>query len=234
MSALTDEIRSRGHWSVRIHPARFNPKRVADYGSLRSIISRTAVRLRGWDFPHIGDFHDLKHGLDWIGQETDWQYYREAWRLYQTGQFAYLGAIHEDWAERATHGWGPPASLAEHGRLLGVGDTLFRFTEIFEFSARLALTEAGDDLMAVVIELKGLNDRSLWVDNPYRAPMDRWYTAHFDAFPYKSEVSRDRLSAEARELAVTAARDLFERFGWKPSPELLRSQQAEGSRFASS
>jgi hypothetical protein len=231
MSDLTDSIRSKGHWFIRIRPATFEPKRIPEYSALESIISRTAVRLRGWDFPHVGRYEELHRGFDWIGHETDWEYYREAWSLYQSGQFAYLLGIHEDWADRS-QGWGPPKRLQEHGGLLGVGDTLFRFTEVFEFAARLAVTEAGDDSMYVGVDVKGLQNRSLWVDDPNRGSMEHWYTAHFDVYPYQEVVRRSVLVAEARELALKATLELFQRFGWTPSIELMRSQQAEPSRFA--
>ena len=230
MTQLTEEIRTRGHWDIRIRPQEFKERRIASYPLLESVISRTVVSRRGWDFPHVGRFEELRHGPNWLGQETDWEYYREAWRLYQSGLFAYLLGIHEDWAERS-HGWGPPERYKEHGPLIGVGDTLFRFTEAFEFAARLAVTEAGDETMAIAIDIHGLEGRSLWVDDPNRGSMDRWYSAHFDIYPFSIAIPRSELVATSDELALNATIDFFYRFGWKPVTEVLRSQQAQKSRF---
>ena len=94
--SLADEIRSRGYWSIVIHPTTYDVKR-ADLSELETIVNRTRVQLRGWDYPHFGERDAIKRRMRSITSSTDWQYYREIWRLYQSGQFVYVIGIHEDW-----------------------------------------------------------------------------------------------------------------------------------------
>jgi hypothetical protein len=159
---------------------------------------------------------------------TDWQYYRETWRLYQSGQFSYLIGIHEDWLDRIEDpGWGPTPQLRERGPLLGVGDSLFRMTETFEFARRLAVTQLGDEAMHIKVELHRLEGRMLWVDSANRWPMEREYRAEIDTFVMEDQIPTAKLVGESRLIAADWAHELFSRFGWIPPVEMLRSQQDE-------
>src|SRR5207244_7494242 len=95
VTALTAAIREKGHWRIVVRPATYVPDRVP-YASLRQTIEKSVVQLRGWDFPHLDRQRGARHGNDWVGGETDWSYYKEAWRFSVTGQFVYLVGIHED------------------------------------------------------------------------------------------------------------------------------------------
>lgn len=225
--SLSDEIRSKGYWSIVIHPATYQAKR-ADLSELEPIVNRARVQLRGWDFPHFGERDQIKLRMRSIACSTDWQYYVEAWRLYQSGQFTYLIGIHEDWLDRTENRiWGPPAHLSERGPLLGVGDSLFRITETFEFARRLAVTSLGDEAMHIKVEVHQLEGRLLWVDNPNRYPMEREYRAEIQTFVMEERIPTAQLVAESRSLAADWARELFMRFGWSPPIEMLRGQQEE-------
>jgi len=221
MTPLLEKIKSKGHWQVVIRPLTFKKTRILEIKNLLPLLEKTSVQFRGWDFPHI-DRDAPERGLDWIGQECDWDDILEMWRFYQSGQFVHISGVRYDWRDLSKwfRGKNP-------GPVLGIGDTVFRFTEIFEFAARLAFTEAGDDQMHIDISLKGLRGRALWVDSPNRMPVRQTYTASIDEFPYSIDLSRTRLIAEARELALQPANELFQRFGWEPSLESLRSQQSE-------
>jgi hypothetical protein len=52
VSTVTDRIKSRGYWDVRIRPGNFDSDRVP-YEHLEQIISGAAVRLRGWPVPYV-------------------------------------------------------------------------------------------------------------------------------------------------------------------------------------
>jgi hypothetical protein len=228
MSALLTKIRSKGHWEVVIRPHKFNKLKLPDISSLYPLLQKTSVQLRGWDFPHL-DWNTPPHiDIDWVGQECNYGDILEIWRFYRSGQFIHISGIRYDWTD--------PQLLA-HGRfksptlpVLGIGDTLFRLTEIFEFASRLALTEAGDGQMHLQIILNGLTGRSLWVDSQNRMQFVQRHTAEIDKFPYEIEVSKTKLIAEPRDLAIEAAIELFRRFGWNPTPEQLRGQQSDLKR----
>jgi hypothetical protein len=222
MSALTKAIREKGYWYIDVRPSEYVGDRVP-YTSLGPILDRTVVRLRGWDFPHIDRQRDLQRGNTWIGGETDWNWFKEAWRLYRSGQFVYEIGIHEDWAGETF----PPHRLPLDVPALGVGDALFRITETYEFASRLSVTEAGADQMRIAIDVRNAAGRSLYVDDINRMPMDR--TRPFsEPIAYSAvTVSRDDLAGRSRSLAIDAAAELFARFGFHPPRVLLEGQQSE-------
>jgi len=222
---LLDKIKSRGYWKVTVRPIRFVEKRIPEIRSLYPIIEKTAVHLRGWDFPHIAPRLEPHIDIDWIGQESEWEHHLEVWRFFQSGQILDVSSIMHDWRDQSTvwpsgQGWRP-------GAFLSVGDTLFRFTEIFEFAARLALTDAGDEHMHIGITVSGIRGRALVVDDPRRTPMFADYKASIQEFPYAIELPRAELIANPRELALRPTMELFWRFRWEPAPELLREQQED-------
>jgi hypothetical protein len=190
------------------------------------------VQRRGWDFPHISDRDPIRTRLKSIVGETNWNYYREVWRFYRSGQFAYLLGIHEDWANLATDigfgaPWGPPVALGKQGPLIGVGDTLFRITETFDLAGRLATSQAGGDSMVIRLEVHGLKGRMLWVDSPNRSGMEHDYRADIEAFPYTRQFSSAELVARGQDYALDVARSFFMMFGWRVPLEILKEQQAE-------
>jgi len=221
MSTLLDKIRSRGHWRVTIRPRTFTKTRIPEITFLYPLLEKTSVELRGWPFPHLDPNTRPHIDIDWVGQECDYEDILEIWRFYQSGQFVHISAIRYDWRDLSDRlrDWKP-------GAVLGIGDTVYRFTEIFEFGSRLALTDAGDDHMHIAIALVGLQGRALWVDSPNRMPVRQSYKASIQEFPYTLDLQRTELIAEPKELALKAARELFRRFGWEPSLEHLRDQQA--------
>jgi hypothetical protein len=223
---LAHEIQTQGHWQIIVRPTKFIPDRIP-YNELESTLTRAKVSLRGWDFPHIGESNELRRRLSSVGFETDWNYYREISQFYQSGQFAYLLAIHEDWADRAGERWRPPAYFAQRGPLLGVGDTLSRFTEVFAFASKLALTPAGDDEMFIKVELRRLTNRMLWVDSPNRSSFDNEYRTDLEIYPMTRVVPRGELVADYKRIAVEETANLFKRFGWDASLPLLSEQQNE-------
>jgi len=228
MSGLTDEIQSRGHWQVVIRPEVFDASRVPDVSALCPIVQQASVQLGGWDFPHIDRREQPIIDLDWAGQETRWNHYLEIWRLYQSGQFVHLSGFKDDWRDQS-HIW-PPDQNWVSGQRLGIGTTIFRFTEIFEFAARISMTAAGDESMHIEVTLRRLAGRVLWVDAPNRMPLAQPAKATIDEFPYLLDLPRTELAANARDLAVRGAVELFKRFGWDRSVEAVKGWQSEFGR----
>jgi hypothetical protein len=223
VSDLTNAIRSKGYWRIDIHPTDYVTERVP-YVALKSTLERTVVRLRGWDLPHFDRQGTERRGNNWIGSETEWNYVREAWRFYQSGQFVYMRGMIEDWIE---------PDRIQFGRIplgvpsLGVGDALFTISEIFEFASRLSVTDAGADQMRVEIDLRNVAGRHLYVDDVNRMRMDNQYSFHDAALTRSVVVSRADAAGRSRELALDMASDIFGHFGWHPDRALLQGQQDE-------
>ena len=225
MSEVLEKIKSRGYWRVVIHPGTFTEKRVANISDLYPILQKTSVQLRGWDFPHLDSKETVQIDSDWIGQEIVWSYHLELWRFYQSGQFVHISALAEDWLDESKDA--ATAKVWNPGHSLSVERTVFRFTEIFELASRLALTEAGDDQMHVEILVSGLGGRGLRVSPETRMPLPLRMKASIKELPYKVDLSRTQLITEPRDLALKPALELFQRFGWDPSLEILRDIQGE-------
>ena len=225
MSELLEKIRSLGYWRVVIRPGSFNENRISNLSALYPLLQKISVQLHGWDFPHLDSRTPPITDADWVGQEIDWLHHIELWRFYQSGQFVHISALAEDWVDEsidsvAAKDWDPIHSLS-------VERTVFRLTEIFELASRLALTEAGDEQMHVEILVKGLGGRVLRVNSETRVPFPLSMKASVKELPYKVDLSLTQLITAPRDLALKPALELFRRFGWDPSLEILRDIQGE-------
>ena len=196
-------------------------------GSVRSCKSRRYHR--GWDYPHVDYRPELRHsGDNWVGEEIEWrEHAEELWRLYQSGQFVSVGALWYDWQGRSSEnpeiGVGPVDFLP-------LNDTIYRFTEIFEFAARFALTEAADDFMRVDTKVANLQDRQLVQTDPSRALFRRYNFAgsHFSYPGHETDpIPQETLVANARNLAAEALLNLFRRFDFSVDLDSIRAWQAQ-------
>lgn len=220
---LLPKIKKHGYWEIVIRPTRFDAKRVANIHQLREIARTQRVEFRGWDFPHYG--REPSIAGDHIEQEDDYLRHVEAWRLYQSGMFVYLGALRADWEEQDA----PPSGMKWVTRprtVFEVADTVWVLTEAFEFASRLALSEAGSDRIHVSATVYGLQGRRLWMDLPGRDLSPRPPLQGLDEFPQSQEFARDQLVVEAKVLALKWAREVFRRFGWDASLDILGEVQA--------
>ena len=214
MSELLEKIRSRGYWKVIIRPATFVEKRVADRSALLPILEKTSVDLKGWSFPHIDSFQRLDTGSDWIGQELSWDSINELWRFYQSGQFVHYFGMPEDWN-------------GHDNQMLGVADIVLRFTEIFEFAARLAFADVIDDVTRMEITVANVGERLLKL-REYGFEKATWIPrANESEMLYKKDLSRSELVAETRELSLDPALELLRRFQWNPGIDIVRDFQGE-------
>lgn len=224
MSELTDKIRSRGHWDIAIKPQNFALERVP-YADLDDILGGVVVRSRGWPVPFIDNRVPPLRGEDWIGQDIDAEVvsHYEAWRFFTSGQFDQLRVVSADWRT------GSEASAVPRGftSVIEVWEILYYLTEVFELAARLALSPAGDDPMTIDVRLNGLTGRGLIVGQRNRAPFIEPYPAPGSSLSRSVTVAREKLVSEARSAAVDTARDMFVRFGWKPSLQQLADHQLE-------
>ncbi len=224
MSELLEKIRSRGYWKIVIHPAAFLEKRVENISDLYPILQKMSVELRGWDFPHLDPHIRYRIDKDWIEQSSEVDQYLEMWRFYQSGQFVDFLGMDEDWLDQF-HGWPLPENWRPES-YLGVENAVFKFTEILEFAARLSLTQAGGEAMHLEIDLHGLNGRGLKLEKRRKGSSYlKDSRADIDKLPYRVDLSGTELITAAKELALKPAVELFRRFGWDPSLEILRDMQ---------
>jgi hypothetical protein len=226
MTEVLNKIRSRGYCRVRVRPEAYVERRIQHIGALQHLLEKSVVKLRGWDYPHIDRSAPVRRFQSYVMQETDWSHYVEMWRFYQSGQFVHYFGLREDWFEDEI--LKSRASLWGKGPILLFVSTIFELTEIFEFAARLSLTEAGDDPMSIDIALTGLKGRRLRPSDLHVWLPDE-YAAEVDEFNYATSISRGDLVARPREFAAQASQQLFAQFGLDLELDVLRAHQ-EGLR----
>lgn len=222
-----EKVRSRGHWFITVRPMPHDPDRVAAPGDLEAAVRRSAVRIRGWDYPHVSNRYEVNRFPSYIEQGTDWEYHVEYWRYYKSGQFVHWNGIRDDWHDQSTL-W--PSNGEATERVIGVLDTVYTMLEVLTFAGRLALGPGGSDEMSVRAELKGAEGRRLRVDERRRAGFDEPRVSRVDSIEVYGDFRRDDLVSCVDEPAVNWSRAIFAMFHWDPTTELLRDLVAEARR----
>ena len=225
MTELLDKLQSRGHWYVAIRPVMFVEERVPNLLDLPRILERTSVHLRGWDFPHIDTRNEMQRQPDHVEQLFEWDMYLEAFRFFKSGQFIHFSGMTADWLDqsalsKAPDGWQP-------GQTLRVPSAVFKLTEIFEFAARLAITDAGGEAMNIEIGVRNIAGRVLSMKSQNRLGFGREQRADAAEYPYEILLETKDLVSSPRSHALNPATELFRLFGWDPSPEVLKGIQDE-------
>jgi hypothetical protein len=153
--------------------------------------------------------------------EYDVNHHLEIWRFHTNGLFVHYFAISTDWRDQSQF-WSADACWKPNKEILYLS-TIYSFLEIFEFAARLALSQAGGPDMRVEIAIKNLQGRQLVFSdrvvsfNEYLINSAEWKD-HWD-------LSQTDLIARPRELAASAAQEFFARFGLSLSLDALRDLQ---------
>lgn len=221
---ISNDIKSRGHWLIRIKPTIFNAKQISSFSKLEELIYASSVNARGWDFPHIDYNNTPKRFDDYIEQETDWHLFKEVWRLYLSGQFIFLGALWAEWRDKSPGNFG--ALDQSNAPVLFVSDTVAKWTELLFFASKL-MTKMEVDSVDIDVTLKGLQGRSLYVPPINRMPFVTPKTANIQEFSRSLHLNVPDLSQRYREIAVDECLETFARFGWDTTKENLQGFQRE-------
>jgi hypothetical protein len=222
--AILDAIKSRVYWHVVLRPHVHDERRVA-LADLPDAIRKIAVLYRGWAFPHVNDRVEFEYGENYVQQAVDLEHHREFWRVYQSGQFVFFGGEWTDWRDRSSflpahQNWKPMQAL----HVLYV---LFRLTEVFEFCSRWATSPLGDSSLLLKVSVANIKGCELLLEDPRRAPLMGSYRASTNEFKREFPLGRDDILVDAWGRARGAANELFQQFGWKPGPDLLKELQDE-------
>jgi hypothetical protein len=224
VSQVIEQIRSRGYWDIAIWPEPYQERRV-DYGELRPLLTRLAVRMRGWPVPFIDDRADFLRENEWIGQDIDAAVvdHYEAWRFFTSGQFTQLRSVSADWRE------GREATAVPDGAraVIEVWEILYYLTEVFELAARLSLSPAGGERVTITATLHGVSERALVFGVPRYVPFMEPHRANTERIEQTKSFAQEELVGTARESAAAMAREFFLRFGWTADLDRLLAMQRE-------
>lgn len=224
---ILERIKSRGYWFVTIRPLKFEETRIPSLTECERLVRECIVSLRGWDYPHISRREGVTSGPDWIQAATDWQMYKELWRIYQSGQFVHFFGCREDW-------WCDSSLTSEKtrsvkpGTVLEVLMTLFSATEIYEFASRLAQRELFDEMLQLTIELHGMENRRLTILEPGRTLFDDYICA-VNALSLPKVMSTEEILGKGHDLAMEHTIWILERFNWRSLHirEILKEDQTK-------
>jgi len=221
------------HWRVNFQPGTYQKNRVATLQESLDIVQKNRVRLRGWDFPHVGRRPEqIIYGATWLGSWSDAFGHLEYWRLYQSSQFLYLGSVREvtepDWNARIRKSMKFHADdgvdIDKVPGFLSLTEVIYNSTEYFEFAARLAQSGIYTDRVNISIGLTGIQNFMLAAEETRAWTND--FVTPMNEMKYEVALSQTELVASAADHAFRCAIWIFERFGWlKPNTDAIKSDQ---------
>jgi hypothetical protein len=226
MTEISEKVKTRGHWIVRVRPESYDVERSISSADLEKAVRESAVSLRGWDFPHFDYQRPCTRTQKYVEQGIDWEHFVEMWRAYKSGQFVAINALWDDWRDKSSF-W-PRQEGWQTGTSLGVEDAVYRLVEIYEFAARWTQALGIGDAIVLECAIRGLTNRRL-VLSPNRG-FRIGGTCEVPEWTYEATHSPSSLLAQARELAVAPAISLFEIFGWDARPAVIKDIQNEIGR----
>ena len=190
---LRDAIKAEAHWPVVIHPTSFKPDRIPTLKDTWKTMEECSVHLRV-DYPLV-DRENRGHGSDWISSWCDFAGKREYWKLFQSGQFAHVFAFNEDNGPEALafalQKFRGLSAEAKPSGVIDVVELLYKTSEIFEFSARLAQKLKLDSPISLKIGLVGIGGRLLTMQRtPFLNSPSLAFQPHLE---YSREIPLDAL-----------------------------------------
>jgi hypothetical protein len=229
VSDLAARIRDRGYWMVVVRPSAFAFKRITDLTAVPSRLRLMSIQRRGWYFPHVGRDESTIYGDGWVGQDTEWEEFHEMWRVSESGQFLHLCGMRYDWDGRRALGVGEKVLTGE--RIIGMGDVIHRFSEIYEFAGVWNNVVAEDTGVRLKIEVGNFQGMRLVVDDPGRfALSDRHVAGTNEAFSVEDNVVAGMGLEELWSRARNEAARFFRRFGFVASTEVVEDWQRKLGR----
>ena len=221
---LIDLIKGRGYWRINFRPIAL-PSPEHSLTECQDVIQRTAVRLRGWDYPHIPSSFNESQGIDrletCIQAWSSWSWHLEFWRLYTSEQFLHYTANSEDWRHENSNILEAPPKSPESLRI-GLTDSIWLIAEVFEFLARLGQQGFYKNGVQASIQLRNVRDRELYVDEPMRVPFATHKVTQAEQIEFAKVLSASEIQ-QPKPLASAALRHIYDRFDWQPNPSILES-----------
>lgn len=227
-----EKIKARGYWRVKFYPNTPITTVISSPASAKDIVRNASVALRGWDYPHVPtedfDYQAMYSASNKAEAWTDWENYKEIWRLYQSGQFVHYAGLTTDWYDE--DGLIPDNSQLKKiraGSILDIIDTIYTLTEVFVFLNNLTTDGLYDDGVNVEISLVNTKDRELQILEPRRASLLREYRSRNQDIDLEKQIfSKEQVLENYAELAFDEIISIFHQFNWDEPPiDTLRADQ---------
>jgi hypothetical protein len=185
---------------------------------MQDLLSSATVSLRGWPYPYYRAEEATYNGK-WLEGQVNWEYHKEYWRLYESGQWLHYLGLPGAWITRETLFQHRSPLPPQHAGYLHVrGDILYTLTEILRFAVGLAQGGVFGSTVFLSIQLLNTHDYML-----FESFERSWFLVHKYVNPSNTPIEQQKnvpvgqLSAVVDQLAVETAIKVFEVFGWVPS-----------------
>lgn len=225
---LLETIKSRGYWRINFQP--LVSKQKLEMDRCRALIKENAVEFRGWDYPHfpirIADDSNILPAQNYYVAWVDWRIHKEFWRMYQSGQFIHYRALWEDWLKEDSFLGG--RELPNPKTVVGVVETVYQLTEIFEFASRLCRAGIYDEGLRINLRLCNIRGRSLWASKSLRIPLSLDYRTEAPQIDFENQYAKEELFLRSKEAAYEVIIHVFDRFGWH-TPNKVMIEQFQGN-----
>jgi len=227
---LLEQIKSRGYWRVEIHSTDYQGKRLSSRAEMQNLLSGATVSLRGWPYPYFRAEETTYNGK-WLEGQVNWSYYREYWRLYESGQWLHYLGLPGAWITREKLFEGLlPLPPQQAGYLHVRNNILYTLTEIFRFAVGLAQGGVLDPDAFLSIQLHNTHNYMLFES------FNRFFTYSYvnqSDRPIEQQQSLPvyELSAVADQMALEMAIKIYSVFGWVPAEAAVRSLVEDQKKF---
>lgn len=220
---VSEKIKSRGYWQVVIRPTIYSADRIRTLPACEEMVTTNRVRYRGWDFPYV-NAGDMGRGFNYIEMAVTIGSISEAWRFHQSGQFAFLRGLTEDWIQEEVGLFQEQGPNIEPGANLSILSALYHVSEVYEFATRLAQAGIFDDRVFLSVKLLRAEGRKLFFWSGDRI-LSRKYVCKVRELPKEQTFDVADLIARSREYSLEHFLWLMERFGFDASPDVFKRDQ---------
>ena len=165
---LPVDVLSDHHWRVNFIPAKHDSNFIPTLNECEKIIEKNNLHLRGWDYPHIGKDGEHSRGNNFIASWSNFMGHREYWRFWQSGQFLHLFSVREFTEPDFKNDLESSMKMfLSHNNQINWGEikgyiefvnSIYIFTEIFEFASRLCRNNIYKDYLTFDISVNGINN----------------------------------------------------------------------------
>lgn len=229
-TSVLSEIKKQGYWCVEFQPLVIDNKRIDSLPKCREVVKKARVQLRGWDYPHWPDSNSDSRALyncnDYIESWTNFGRYKEIWRLYQNAQFIHFFAMKEDYDDDGIFSPSTPPVIP--GSSLYVINTIYKFTEIYEFLRRLAQQGIYKEGVKIFVALHNTVNRKLILEDPSRVGLSIDYETANPEIKFNNTYAEQDILEKSEHLAFMQIIKTFHQFNWNNPPEMtIKDDQNE-------
>ncbi len=236
---LLETIKKKGYWKIIVRPVERVDIRIKTTPELKEVITKSNIRLRGWDYPHINRESGIEaapHSSVMSLENWPDMGHLEYWQYYQDGQFIHFFSMLEDYRmteekkeELAnSYVFSKLKDKTIDNKYLSVLNALYSVTEIYLFTKKMIENISLDrnSNIEIIIELHGVKNRTLcfW-DHGFRELFNA-YTCKYNPIVLKSQYCVDELVDKYANLSLEKTMQIFNEFNWNnPDPEVFAKDQ---------